>query len=209
MRKKNLKSSGRYETIWNFPCFQQTWLNFAPVYFLGIFRQLDQNNLKLEKIRVFVWKFLFHQYSISHIISVKIQFYSNHNANITKHVGSCISLDSLHVSMGTCRSKTYKCGFVQCPVSISCLLDLSFKIQVAFARVCYCDFSIVTHHVTILESKDCYAFCLWTKTLSFFTNHSIIFCLYPFSYNRGFTVNWQQETKVFTDEIFCTPSFYW
>ena len=38
-----------------------------------------------------------------------------------------------------------------------------------FAQVCYCDFSIVTLHVTILKSKDRYAFCLSVKEMMVFT----------------------------------------
>ena len=69
--------------------------------------------------------------------------------------------------MGTWRSKTYKCGFIQCPVSISCLLYLSFKIQVAFARVCYCDFSIVTHTSQYLNLKIAMHFVYGQKLCHF------------------------------------------
>ena len=110
--------------IWNFPCFQQTWLNFPHVCFLGIFHQLERNNSKLEEIRFFVSKFLFHKYFILHVISIKIQSYSNRNPNIKKHVAWYTSFDFLHVSMCTWRSKTYKCDFIQSLVPISYLLYL-------------------------------------------------------------------------------------
>ena len=56
-----------------------------------------------------------------------------------------------------------------------------------FSWIGYCDFSIATRHVTILKSKDRYAFCLSVKTSSaksgtFFTGKN-------FSYNRDFAVN--------------------
>ena len=109
-------------------------------------------------------KFLFLKYLISHKISVKTQSYSNCHSYVRKHVAWYTSLDFLHVSMCICHSKTYKCDLTQPPIPNSCLFYLSLKIQMTFARVCYCDFSIVTHHVTILKFKDCYAFCLLTKT---------------------------------------------
>ena len=112
--------------------------------------------------------------------------------------------------MCTCRSKTYNCGFIEPPVPISCLFYLSLKIQMTFARVCYCDFSTVTHHVTILKSKDRYAFYLSVKTLlskndTFFTDEIFLITevlLLIDSKRQKFLPVKSYAHQVFTDEVF-------
>ena len=117
--------------------------------------------------------------------------------------------------MRTYRSKTYKCDFLQPPVPNSCLFYLSFKIQMTFSWVCYCDFSIATRHVTILKSKDRYAFCLSVKTSSaksdtFFTNKTFLITevlLSIDSKRRKFLPTKSFAHQVFNDEAFIFFSF--